>query len=349
MSDTATPTSTREPAAPAVMYAAVLAAPRRIELRETPVPRPGPGQVRVRVEGCGVCASSVPAWEGREWFNYPLPPGRPGHEGWGVVESVGDGVTDVARGQRVAVLADETFAPYVVADASKVVALPDRVGAEPFPAEPLGCVMNIFRRSDIRAGQTVAILGSGFLGALLIQLCAAAGARVIAVSPRPFSLEVARRQGAHERVRWHDNPTAIEQVAHLTGGVGGYGEVTGWCDRVIECTGRQEALDVGGEIIAVRGKLVLAGFHQDGRRSVDVQLWNWRGIDVINAHERDDEQDRIGIRDAMHRVADGTLRVEPLITHRLPLSELATALDLTAQRPDGFVKAVVMMDDEDNA
>ena len=56
--------------------------------------------------------------------------------------------------------------------------------------------MNVFRRSDIAAGQTVAIVGIGFLGALLTQLAAAAGARVIALSRRPFALEVARQCGA---------------------------------------------------------------------------------------------------------------------------------------------------------
>ena len=48
---------------------------------------PGPGQVRVRIEGCGVCASNIPPWEGREWFTYPMPPGQLGHEAWGRVDA----------------------------------------------------------------------------------------------------------------------------------------------------------------------------------------------------------------------------------------------------------------------
>ena len=55
-------------------------------------PEPGPGQVLLRLEGSGVCASSLPVWEGREWFDYPQPPGAPGHEGWGRVVAVGAGV-----------------------------------------------------------------------------------------------------------------------------------------------------------------------------------------------------------------------------------------------------------------
>jgi NADPH2:quinone reductase len=65
-----------------------------------------------------------------------------------------------------------------------VVPLPSELDGHPFPGEPLGCAMNIFKRAEIRAGQTVAIIGIGFLGALLTQLAAQAGARVIAISRR---------------------------------------------------------------------------------------------------------------------------------------------------------------------
>ena len=58
------------------------------------------------------------------------------------------------------------------------------------------------------------------------------------------------------------------------------------CDRVIEAAGHQEGLDLGTALTAEGGRLVIAGYHQDGLRHVDMQTWNWRGIDVINAHER---------------------------------------------------------------
>jgi threonine dehydrogenase-like Zn-dependent dehydrogenase len=59
-----------------------------------------------------------------------------------------------------------------------------------------------------------------------------------------------------------------------------------FCDVVIECTGMQWPLDLAGELTRERGRLVIAGFHQDGPRQVNMFLWNWRGLDVINAHER---------------------------------------------------------------
>lgn len=70
------------------MHAAVLEAPRTVALEQRPEPEPGPRQVLVRVQGCGVCASNVPPFEGREWCRYPLDPGSPGHEAWGLAARV---------------------------------------------------------------------------------------------------------------------------------------------------------------------------------------------------------------------------------------------------------------------
>jgi D-arabinose 1-dehydrogenase-like Zn-dependent alcohol dehydrogenase len=82
------------------------------------MPEPGPGEVRVRLEGCGVCASNLSPWGGQPWFQYPFAPGAPGHEGWGRVDAVGEGVTSVARGDRVAFLSGAAYAEYDVAGRS---------------------------------------------------------------------------------------------------------------------------------------------------------------------------------------------------------------------------------------
>ncbi|HEX6912373.1 MAG TPA: alcohol dehydrogenase catalytic domain-containing protein, partial [Longimicrobium sp.] len=191
--------------AAATKRAARLAAPGRIALDEVALPEPGPGQVRIRLEGCGVCASNLTPWGGVEWMTYPTDPGALGHEGWGVVDAVGEGVDGFQVGDRVAALSYSAYAEYDLADASATVKLPASLDGQPFPGEPLGCAMNIFRRSDIRAGQTVAIVGIGFLGALLTRLAKDAGARVIAVSRRPFSLDVARRMGVDETIAMDDH------------------------------------------------------------------------------------------------------------------------------------------------
>lgn len=315
------------------MRAAVVAAPGVIRVDEVALPEPGPGQVRVRLEGCGVCASNLTPWEGPEWMQFPTEPGGLGHEGWGVIDAVGEGVEGLAVGDRVAALSYHAYAEYDLAEAGAVVPLPPELAGKPFPGEPLGCAMNIFRRADIRAGQTVAIIGIGFLGALLTRLAANAGARVIAISRRPFSLDVAREMGAAETIPMEDHSAIIEQVKALTEGR--------FCERVIEAVGKQWPLDLAGELTAERGKLIVAGYHQDGPRQVNLWLWNWRGIDVINAHERDPQTYADGIREAVAAVASGRLDPSRLYTHTYPLERLDEALNATRDRPDGFLKALV--------
>ncbi|HEU0079673.1 MAG TPA: alcohol dehydrogenase catalytic domain-containing protein, partial [Longimicrobiaceae bacterium] len=110
-------------AATGTMRAAVLAAPGRVRMDEVEIPEPGPGQVRVRLEGCGVCASNLTPWAGPEWMQFPTEPGSLGHEGWGVVDALGDGVEELAVGQRVAALSYRAYAEYDLADADAVVPL----------------------------------------------------------------------------------------------------------------------------------------------------------------------------------------------------------------------------------
>jgi threonine dehydrogenase-like Zn-dependent dehydrogenase len=317
------------------MRAVVLAGAGRIQVKESELPQPGAGQVRVRLEGCGVCASNLTPWAGPEWMQFPTEPGALGHEGWGVVDAVGDGVEGLSVGDRVAALSYKSYAEYDVADADAVVLLPDSLAGQPFPGEPLGCAMNIFRRSAIEPGQTVGIVGIGFLGAILTRLATDAGARVIAISRRPFSLDVARAMGAAETILMDDHNRIIERVKELTGGV--------FCDRVIEAVGKQWPLDLAAELTRERGRLIVAGYHQNGPRQVNMWLWNWRGLDVINAHERDPKVYIQGIREAVAAVASGRLDPRSLYTHTFPLDRLDEALNATRDRPDGFLKALVTL------
>jgi len=245
--------------------------------------------VRIRVEGCGVCGSSLPVWEGRPWFDYPLAPGAPGHEVWG----------RTADGRRVAALCFNGYAEWDAAPASTVVELPPELDGLPFPGEALACAVNVVRRARVEPGERVAVVGMGFLGTCVARLLGDA-------------TEV--RRGA---------------------------EIDGEFDVVVEAAGTQEALDTASRLVAARGRLVVAGFHQDGPRTVDLQSWNWRGIDVINAHERDPAVVVDAMREAARLAADGTLDLRELVTHELSLDELDRAFELAATRPPGFLKAVV--------
>jgi 2-desacetyl-2-hydroxyethyl bacteriochlorophyllide A dehydrogenase len=300
--------------------AAVLKAPGRVALQALPDPEPAPGEVLVRVQGSGVCASELPLWEGREWFSYPRPAGEPGHEGWGVVEALGDGVAGLAPGQRVTFIGSGAHAEYAVVPAGECAR---HDFDEPFPGEPLACAMNAFARSGVRGGERVAVVGAGFLGLLLVQLCRGVAQEISVFSRRGSALEQARAFGATET---HDS----------------YAEAAGEesFDAVFEVTGHQEPLDLAAKLCRIRGRLVIAGYHQDGLRTVNLQLWNWRGLDVINAHEREPQRYMEGLRAAVDAAAAQRLNPAPLLTHRFGLDELAAAYAISCGRPDGFVKAV---------
>jgi threonine dehydrogenase-like Zn-dependent dehydrogenase len=318
----------------ATMRAAVLTGAGKLMIRDVPIPEPGAGQVRVRLEGCGVCASNLTPWAGPEWMSFPSEPGALGHEGWGIVDAVGEGIDGVAAGDRVGMVSGKAYAEYDLADASQVVKLPDSLANLDVPLEPFGCAMNIFRRSDIREGQTVAVIGVGFLGATLVKLASDAGARVIAISRRQESLDLSLAMGAAETFPMHDHWRIIERVRELTSGA--------LCERVIEAVGKQWPLDLAAELTREGGRLVIAGYHQDGPRQVNMQLWNWRGFDVANAHERDPAVAVRGMREAVDAIERGLIAPQLLITHRYPLERLGDALDATRDRPGNFVKAVVI-------
>ena len=316
------------------MRAAVITGAGKLKIEEVPIPTPDAGQVRVRLEGCGVCSSNLTPWEGPEWMQFPTEPGALGHEGWGSIDAVGCGVSGLQSGDRVGFLSGHAYAEYDVADAAQVVKLPDALRDADLPLEPFGCAFNIFRRSDVQYGQTVAVLGIGFLGAILVRLATNAGARVIAISRRQESLDLARRMGAGETIPMHDHCQIIERIRQLTDGT--------FCDRVIEAVGKQWPLDLAAELTREGGRLVIAGYHQDGPRQVNMQLWNWRGFDVANAHERDPAVAVRGMEEAVDAIERGLIDPSDLITHRFPLDRLGDALNATRDRPDNFVKAVVI-------
>ena len=283
----------------ATTRAARVRAPGWVELTRAELPELVPGHVLVRIEGCGVCASSLPLWEGREWFEYPLEAGAPGHEPWGTVEA---GPEELV-GRRVAFLSERGFAERALVAAEHVVPLPSELDGLPFPGEALACAVLVLRRADVRPGQAVAVVGLGFLGSAIASLLGGEVTRVRRETPL---------DGLEERF-----------------------------EIVIECGGTQAALDAASRLVAARGRLVIAGYHQDGLRTVDLRSWNWRGLDVVNAHERDPAAYVAAMSEAAALAAAGALDLQALVTHRFPLERLAEALEAARTRPPGFVKAWV--------
>src|SRR5215469_9250958 len=103
------------------MRAGIIVQPRWAEIRTAAAPHCASNQLLVRLEGCGVCGSNLPVWEGRPWFAYPLAPGAPGHEAWGVVNEIGTKVREFRPGDRVALLAEFGFAEFLAVPADRAV------------------------------------------------------------------------------------------------------------------------------------------------------------------------------------------------------------------------------------
>ena len=146
-------------------------------------------------------------------------------------------------------------------------------------------------------GGRAGVVGVGFLGSVLVKLAVNAGARVIAISRRQESLDLAREMGAAETIAMDDHRKPIARVRELTNCL--------FSLVVIEAVGKQWPRGLAAEITREGGQLVIAGYHQDGPRQVNMQLWNWRGFDVINAHERDASVSIRGMREAVDAIERG--------------------------------------------
>src|SRR4051812_21109218 len=279
------------------MRAAILTAPRTIEVRETTLERSSHDEVLVRVRACGVCGSDQNAWRGVQGVTYPQSAGAPGHEIEGVVLESDVTATNLPVGSRVTGLAQNGYAELVVARASELVRVPDSVSDAPVLGEPLACAANVASRAGTDA--PVAVVGFGYLAALVAQL-ALVGRDWIAITQREESRSLAKRLGARAAFGLDEVPQSAWESFPL----------------VIEAAGTQRTLDIATWLTAVRARLVIAGYHADGPRTVDMRTWNWKGLDVINAHERAPDAYMRGLREGLRIVTERRLDLGPLITHR---------------------------------
>ncbi|WP_284286372.1 alcohol dehydrogenase catalytic domain-containing protein [Alicyclobacillus fastidiosus] len=183
-----------------------------LELVERNIPEPGRGQVRIRVEACGVCHGEVVALEGHHPdMQYPR---IPGHEVIGVIDQIGDDVHGWSQGERVGVgwngghdettglTLDGGYAQYMIAYADGLARIPEGLSA--VDAAPLMCAgvttFGALKHSSARAGDLVVIQGIGGLGHLAIQYARKAGFHTVAVSRGRDKEELALKLGAHRYI-----------------------------------------------------------------------------------------------------------------------------------------------------
>jgi threonine dehydrogenase-like Zn-dependent dehydrogenase len=309
-----------------------LVSPQTSEVVETDAPQPGPGEVKVRVTACGVCASELHPWDS----GVAAYPRRLGHEPVGVVEAVGEGVTRFAPGDRVTGLFLEAFTDAAISPEEILLPVPEGLADENAMGEPLACLVNAQRRTPIELADRVALIGLGYMGLGMLQLLKLRGpSRIIAIDVREEAREHAKNLGADETY----HPDDVPEAYHLT-------RWEDWesgrgLDVVIEASGTQPGLTLAGKLVRAHGILSILGFHQGGDREVDVEMWNWKAIDVVNAHVRRQADLLESMRIGLELEAKGLIDMGRLVTHRFALDEVDQAYTALRDKPEGFIKAVV--------
>lgn len=284
------------------MLAAVATAfDQPLVIEDRPIPQPGPGQVLVRVEACGLCHTDIHAVHG-DWPVKPKLPLVPGHEGVGLVERVGDGVTSRVVGQRVAMpwlghacgecrycvdgrenlcekqyntgyAVDGSYAEYVIADARFAVPVPESVSA--MDAAPLTCAgvttYAAVKAAHVIPGERVVVFGIGGLGHLAVQYARLVGAVVIAVDVTEEKLDLALELGADHVV----NAAEVDPVAAI--------EHLGGADVAIVLAVAPSVFDQAFASLNRGGRMILVSLPAQGTLTVPVFDTVLKGISIIGS------------------------------------------------------------------
>jgi propanol-preferring alcohol dehydrogenase len=271
-----------------------------LEIREIPVPEPGPGQILVQIEASGLCHTDIHAARG-DWPVKPKMPLIPGHEGVGRVVDIGAGESPHALGDRVALpwlghacghcrycvtgwetycqspqymgyTMDGGYAEYAIGYASHAVTVPDDVSS--FDAAPITCAgvttYKALKVAKPQPGDTAMIVGIGGLGHLALQYAGIFGATTVAVDVEDEKLDLAKQLGAQLVVDARGDQAA--QVAQA-GGV----------DIALVTVPSPQAMRAAHAALNPNGRLVLVGLPADNRLEIPVFETVLKGIHVIGS------------------------------------------------------------------
>jgi len=272
-----------------------------LEVKEVPTPEPGNGQILVHIEASGLCHTDIHAARG-DWPVKPTPPFIPGHEGVGIIEKVGPGVTQYTTGDRVALpwlghacgtceycitgwetlcesqlntgyAIDGSHAEYAVADANYVVRVPQ--GIDPAEAAPLTCAgvttFKAVKVGGVTPGDRVAIFGIGGLGHLALQYAQIFGGETIAVDVTEEKLALAKQLGAAHVV----NAATTDPVAAI--------EALGGADVAVVLAANPRVLEQAHASLRRGGRLVLVSLPKDNAMALPIFQTVLKGIRVIGS------------------------------------------------------------------
>ena len=333
------------------------AGPREVDIVESPRPNPADGEVLVRTLYSGISAGTeLTAYLGtnpylhRRWdpdrrlflpdahtVDYPV-------EGWGY-EEVGvveePGASGLAAGDTIWGLWGHRAYAILDAEAARHQVLPDHVDPLSGVFARVGAVaLNAVIDAETHVGETVVVFGQGVIGLLATRLATLSGATVVAVDSVPERLKLAREQGAAHTVLAGEE-SAAEAVRDLSGGRG--------ADVCVELSGAYGALHEAVRTAGYNGRVVAAGFYQGEATALRlgeefhhnrVRIVASQISGVAAVHSSRWDRDRLH-RGFMDLVVQGRVDPLPLVTHVLPVEEVARAFELVAERPTGLLQAVL--------
>ena len=338
------------------MKAAVLEGVKKVSIEtDYKKPEPGSDEVLIKVEACGLCGTDLKLYKGDYTGKLPI---VIGHEYAGVVESVGKNVKGIKPGDRVVsdpyescgacddcrsarstfcsdmaaygVLSDGGFAEYCIANQKGAYIIPQTLKAEIAAfAEPVSCGVHAVDRAAIKVGQTVAIIGAGPMGQIILQMVKNTGAsKIIHLDIFDWKLDIAKEYGATDTINTTKEDAAA-RVKELTGGAG--------VDVVIEAVGDPRTFEMAFTLVARGGRIVLFGFCPEGKeaRVIPFDILS-KELTIAGSWVNPYTYPR-----AISLLASGKVAVDHLITNRLKIDEVERGLKCMIDRPEGFMKAVI--------
>lgn len=309
-------------------------APNKVELREFELPEPDLYQVQIELKASALCAWDQALYKGilPAGTTYPF---LHGHEGAGIVRKVGARVKGFQEGDLVTAMGDNAglLGHYANLPPTAISKLkPDVTDFEHWQAEPVSCAMNGIEWCRVTPGDRVAVIGTGFMGLLLVQgLVHTPAAEVVAIEINPVRLELAKQFGATGVINPHTDGGA-EALKALAAHP---------FDIVVEAAGTQEAFDYHYALLRKQGKLCIFSWHKDGARRVDLGAWHMSGYEVGNASPSISPNfSRIFAR-AVPLMEKGVFDLKPLVTHVMSPEQAPELFEIAAHQRDGYIKGVI--------
>ncbi len=323
------------------MKIARLQEPLKMGVEELEKPTIGPNEVLIKVAACGVCGTDVEAYQGkvpRGWtITYPF---RMGHELAGTVVDVGENVTNVKPGDRVVPDGRLTcgycyycrrgmfsacenqgyfsggLAQYSNYPFQNLTKIPEGVSLEEATfAEPLACVINGQSKLAVSFGSVAVVIGDGPIGLLHIQLLRHQGAFTVMVGLLEHRLAVAKELGANVVINagQEDVEQVVRQVSDGRG-----------ADIVVNAVGKAAVLRQAIDLAARRGQILYFAATLEPIVEVDLDLIHYKELRLIGSYDSIVAQ----YQQALALIKAGIIRVEPLISHRLPLEEVQSGYEI---------------------